>query len=322
MKRLIAGWAVAVSMLASLLVAAPPSSTLPQGLDAYRPVPEGNPLSAGKVALGRRLFRDKRLSSDGSVSCASCHDAAKAFTDGRTVPRGVGVAVGQRNTPTLLNRAWGASFFWDGRSSTLEQQVLEPVFNAQELGSSPERLMAVVEAHHRADFRRVFPGEALTTELVARALASYVRTIVGGRSAFDRKEMKAGARRGAELFFGRAGCIGCHTGPLFTDEEFHNTGVAWRLGGLLDEGRFRVTGVEADRGAFKTPTLREVGRTAPYMHDGSLETLEDVVAYYDRGGERNAWLDSRVRPLGLADGEKADLVAFLRSLTGEIREGW
>jgi cytochrome c peroxidase len=298
------------------------SSTLPQGLDSYRPVPEGNQLSAAKIGLGRRLFRDKRLSSDGLLSCASCHDAARAFTDGRTVARGVGGGLGKRNTPTLLNRAWGSSFFWDGRSSTLEEQVLEPVFNAKELGSSPPRLMAVVRHYYGAEFRSVFPGEALSTELVARALASYVRTIVGGRSAFDRKEMDAAARRGADLFFGRARCVGCHIRPLFTDEEFHNTGVAWRSGRLLDEGRFRVTGLEADRGAFKTPTLREVSRTAPYMHDGSLATLDDVVAYYDRGGERNPWLDSRVRPLGLTNGEKLDLLAFLRALTGEVREGW
>ena len=292
----------------------------PGGLDLYRPEPDNNRISPSKIALGRQLFRDRRLSRDGSLSCATCHDPALAFTDGRTLARGIGRAVGDRNTPTIINRAWGASFFFDGRVATLEKQVLQPILNSKELAATEESALALARSHYRSSFLRVFNAEP-SMELIGRALASYVRTIVAGDSPFDRGTLDVSASRGLVLFRGKAGCSSCHNGPLFSDEEFHNTGVAWRNGAFQDEGRARVTGAPQDRGAFKTPTLRQIDRTAPYMRDGSLQTLSQVVDYYATGGRKNPGLDSRIHQLQLSDAEKRDLVAFLGSLTGRVQDG-
>ena len=297
------------------------------GLDLYRPVPVENPLTPEKIALGRQLFHDRRLSRDGSRSCASCHDPSRAFAGRSTVPRGVGRAAGIRDVPTIVNRAWGSSFFWDGRALTLEEQALQPILNPLELGMSAAGVEALARSpSYRSRFQAAFSTEP-TLDDVARALASYVRTILAGDSPFDRYRagnsgaLRDDARRGLGLFGGRAGCAGCHSGPLLTDERFHNTGVAWRDSALADLGRATVTGAAADGGAFKTPTLREVARTAPYMHDGSIATLEEVVVFYDRGGRANPHLDPGVRALGLNAADKADLVAFLRSLSGRVEEG-
>jgi cytochrome c peroxidase len=308
---------------------------LPLGLDLYRPVPEVNPLTPEKIALGRRLFHDRRLSRDGSRSCASCHDPRRAYADGRTLAVGPAGAMGRRNVPTIVNRAWGRSFFWDGRAATLEQQALLPILNPLELGALPDTLVRLARSRaYRDDFRQAFGDEPVLDD-VARALATYVRTIVAGDSPYDqfaagkRSALSESARRGLAVFTGRAGCATCHSGPTFTDEDFHNTGVAWRNGAAStgsgqepsDIGRAAVTGRDEDRGAFKTPTLREVTRTAPYMHDGSFATLEDVIDYYDRGGQQNPGLDSRLRPLGLTSQDKRDLGAFLVSLTGRVSDG-
>lgn len=300
---------------------------VPLGLDLYRPVPDDNPLTTEKIDLGRRLFHDRRLSADGRLSCAGCHDPNRSFTSALTAASVVGGRVVSRNVPTLVNRAWGASFFWDGRAATLEEQVLQPILNPRELGLTREGIVAVARSRpYRARFMAVFSVEP-TVDHVARALASYVRTIVSGNSPFDRhlagdaSALGASARRGLTLFSGRAGCSSCHIGPTLTDEQFHNTGVAWRAGPPADEGRGRVTGRPEDRGAFKTPTLRQVALTAPYMHDGSIPTLELVIDYYDRGGQQNPGLDARLRTLHLSAGEKRDLAALLRALTGDIGEG-
>ena len=278
---------VAVNVAASLVVvlqAAGPR--LPLGLDLYRPTPADNPLTVEKAALGRRLFFDRRLSRDGSLSCASCHDPRRAFANRRPVARGVGGARGDRNVPTLVNRAWGRSFFWDGRAATLEEQALEPVFNPRELAASEANVMTLIDsAHYRNDFRTAFRRDPDLAAL-GRALASFVRTIVSGNAPYDRHAagisaaLGASAQRGLTLFTGQAGCNRCHTGPFFSDDEFHNTGVAWRGGHLTDPGRAAVTKDNVDRGAFKTPTLREIARTAPYMHDGSIGTLEEVIDFY------------------------------------------
>jgi cytochrome c peroxidase len=276
----------------------------PLGLDLYMPVPESNPLSPAKIALGRKLFFDKRLSRDGTLSCASCHDPKLAFSDGRKVARGIGGAEGTRSAPAIVNRGYGKSFFWDGRAKTLEQQALEPILNPKELG------MTEAEVERRTGLK--------ITE-VAAALASYVRTIRSGDSRFDRyaagkqHALSDLEKAGLALFRGKARCNTCHIGPNFSDEQFHNTGIAWRDGKLTDSG--------AGEGKFKVPTLREVARTAPYMHDGSLATLEDVVDYYDRGGNPNPGLDEDLHPLHLSAEEKRALAAFLRSLSGTIREG-
>jgi cytochrome c peroxidase len=276
----------------------------PLGLDLYMPVPDANPLTPQKIALGRKLFFDKRLSRDGTLACTSCHDPKLAFSDGRKVARGINGQEGTRNAPAIINRGYGKTFFWDGRAKSLEQQAIQPILNPAELG------MTVPEVERRTGLQ--------ITE-ITNALASYVRTIRSGDSRFDR--YAAGHQRalsdlekaGLALFRGKARCSTCHAGPNFTDEKFHNTGVAWKEGRLADEG--------AGEGKFRVPTLREVARTAPYMHDGSLATLEDVVNYYDRGGNANPGLDEDLRPLHLSAEEKRALVVFLGSLSGSIREG-
>jgi len=300
---------------------------VPLGLDLYRPVPEDNPLTPARIALGRRLFRERRLSRDGSLACVDCHDPGRAFTSTRRGASQIGDAVVSRDVPTLVNRAWGLRFFWDGRAATLEEQALQPILNRHEMGLTAEGVLGVVRLPvYRRRFAEAFGGEP-TAEHVGRALAAYVRTIVAGNSPYDREIEGRGsplsdpARRGLRLFTGRARCIECHLGPNLTDEKFHNTGVAWRSGSPVDAGRALVTGLQEDQGAFKTPTLRQVAVTPPYMHDGSFPTLASVIDHYDRGGHQNPFLDSSLRPLRLSPVERRDIEAFLRSLTGEVSEG-
>ena len=361
---LAAGLGIADLLSVSAVAAHEPSRL--QGLDLFRPVPDDNPLTPIKVDLGRRLFSERRLSRDGSKACVSCHDPGRAFTNGEQFGQGVAGARGTRNVPALLNRAWGQSYFWDGRAATLEDQVLQPIVHPDELAMTPAGIVALARSdRYRDRFAQAFatpvgsgfPGppkrdqreggsrtsalsslsidpyaglasdEASTLRQVAFALAAYVRTIQAGDAPYDRyiagdrSALDAAAQRGLALFRGKAGCTGCHVGPTLSDEDFHNTGVAWRTGRLTDEGRAAVTGLPGHRGAFKTPTLREVSRTAPYMHDGSFTALADVVDFYDRGGAPNPSLDAQLRPLKLTSAEKQDLVAFLRSLSGKVRDG-
>jgi cytochrome c peroxidase len=257
-----------------------------------------------------------------------------AFASRRRVAIGLEGRHGTRNVPTIVNRGYGRSFFWDGRASSLEAQALDPIRNPLELGSSVSEVVQRLESmpSYRAGFRAAF-GTGPNERDLARALASFVRTIVSGDSAFDRvmdrnpAAMSSSARRGRALFLGKANCWLCHRGPMLTDEQFHNTGVAWRTAGgaaavvPADPGRSAISGKPEDRGAFKTPTLREVARTAPYMHDGSFRTLQEIIEYYDRGAQSNPGLDERIRPLHLTAAEKRDLAAFLRALSGRIRYG-
>ncbi len=300
----------------------------PLGLDLYRPEPADNPPTADKVQLGRRLFRERLLSRDRSIACVDCHQPKRAFTDGR--PKAVGVygRQGPRSVPTLVNLAWGDSFFWDGRMPTLEEQVVQPILAKSEmdltLKEAVERLGA--KRRYRKAFDEVF-GREPNAEDLARALAAYVRSIMAGDSPYDRylfgdrQALSENELAGLRVFRGEGNCAFCHTGPTFSDGEFHNTGIAWRDGEWLDDGRALVTERAEDRGKFKTPTLREVARTAPYTHDGSLATLEDVIEFYNDGGRKNPNLDSALRPLKLSDDEKTALLAFLRSLTGKVSEG-
>lgn len=300
----------------------------PAGLDLYTPRPASAIATADAIALGRILFFDPLLSRDRSVSCATCHRPDLAFTDGLVVPLGVAGRAGHRNVPTLINRAWGRSFFRDGRALSLEEQVLEPIRSPAEMDMPLPEALARLERspRHARAFRSIFGRAPVETDL-ARVLAAYVRSIRAGDSPFDR--LTAGdrtaltplQREGLELFQGRARCDRCHLGALFSDEEFHNTGVAWRDGAPADSGRFVVTRRAQDIGAFRTPTLREIARTAPYMHDGSIATLEEVLEFYDRGGNANPLLDPRMRPLHLSDAEKRALLAFLHALSGSIAEG-
>ena len=288
-----------------LLLLAAAVLAIPLGLDLYLPVPEDNPLTTERIERGRELFFDKRLSRDGAVACASCHDPERAFSDGRPVAIGVYNRLGRRSAPALINRGYGRAFFWDGRAATLEEQVLQPIQDRNEMDMTLPEVSARV---------------GLPIEEVSRSLASFVRSLLFGDSPFDRfinsdrLALTTEQQEGLQLFRGKANCTACHVGPTFSDERFHNTGVAWREGRLSDEGRFGVTGKPEDRGAFKTPTLREIARTAPYMHDGTLGTLRDVVDYYDAGGNRNPGLDTEVRPLRLTGTEKAALISFLESL--------
>jgi cytochrome c peroxidase len=277
---------------------------IPLGLDLYMPVPEDNPITAKKIELGRRLFFDRRLSRDGSISCATCHDPGRAFSDGRAVAVGVFGREGRRNAPAIVNRGYGRAFFWDARSSSLEAQVLAPISDPNEMGFAIDEAAARVE---------------LSREQISSRLASYVRSILSGNSRFDRfvngdqATLTADEQRGLQIFRGKGNCTACHVGPNFTDERTHNTGVAWRTGTSTDVG--------AGKGNFKTPTLREISRTAPYMHDGSLATLAEVVDFYEGGGHGNPHLDPEIRPFRLTPAERRALVAFLQTLTGELQEG-
>jgi cytochrome c peroxidase len=297
-----------------LLIAA---LVIPLGLDLYMPVPEDNPITAEKIARGRRLFNDRRLSRDGSVACSSCHDPDHAFAKPDAISPGVLGRRGRRNAPALINRGWGRSFFWDGRVATLEQQVLKPIEDPNEMD------LSIAEASTRV---------AVSPQNMARALATYIRSIMSGNAPYDRyvngdrTALSAEAQAGLEVFRGKGNCTACHVGPNFTDEKLHNTGIAWAghrgraetAGSFLDEGAAAISGKPEDRGAFKTPTLREIERSAPYMHDGSLASVDEVVDYYDRGGNRHALLDPELRPIGLTGSEKHALVAFLRSLSGTM----
>ena len=295
---------------------------VPLGLDLVAPVPEDNTITEAKIALGEMLFFDSALSADETLSCASCHQPTHHFTDGR--PRAVGLQgrEGTRNVPSVLNSAYGRSFLWDGSVSSLEEQVLRPIQGKAELGLELDQLLRRLSGQdiYRAAFRNAFGRGEISENRVARALATYLRSLRSGDAPVDRflhgdaAALSASARRGFRLFVGRANCGTCHLAPLFTDHELHNTGVSW---GSPDLGSYTITGREEDRGMFKTPSLRNVAMTAPYMHDGSILTLEAVIEHYERGGTPNPNLDEEIVPLRLTPQERADLIAFLESLTGE-----
>jgi cytochrome c peroxidase len=305
------------------------SMTPVAGLDLLVPVPDSNPLTPAAVALGERLFFDPGLSADGTVRCASCHMPEHAFSDTARISQGVYGRQGERNAPALINRGYGRAFFWDGRAATLEAQALHPIRDSLEMGQPIPALVERLRSDrsYRSSFSRAFGRAGIDSQTVARAVASFVRTLRSGNAAIDRwrdgdtTALSPSARRGLALFTGPANCVSCHVGPNFTDEAFHNTGVSTRsvrYAGRVDSGRARVTRHAGDLGAFKTPTLRDVAHSGPYMHDGSLATLEDVVAFYDSGGVANPQLDAEIRPLSLTAEERRDLVAFLRALTGSI----
>lgn len=311
-------------------VGAQPSSIhrTPTGLDRFVPLSADTYARAEVILLGRRLFFDPILSRDSTLACASCHRPEHGFTDSRRVTPGVDHRTGRRNVPTLINRAWGRAFSWDGRVERLKEQVLAPITAPDELGLS---LTAAVERlrssrAYRDHFRSALE-KAPGTETLALSLTAYVRSIRAADSPFDRLvrgdegALTERERRGLDLFRGRARCDRCHSGALLTDESFHNTGIAWRSGSPSDSGRAVLTGRPEHVGAFKTPTLRELPRTAPYMHDGSLATLEEVVEFYDGGGHANPTLDPLIRPLGLNRDEKSALVSFLQALSGRVVEG-
>lgn len=306
---------------------------LPLGLDSgLVMIPEDNPITPEKVALGWQLFYDTRLSKDETISCASCHLGGAGFADPRIGSVGVGGAVGGRNAPPVINAAFNASQFWDGRSPSLEDQALGPIQNPIEMATTLEACEARLNEipGYQEQFREVFGAERISADMIGKAIATFERVVLSGNSPWDRWEhereeaaVSDAARRGEELFRGKASCAQCHTGSNYSDADaglFHNIGVGMS-NPEPDMGRYAVTEQEEDRGAFKTPTLRNVAETAPYMHDGSVATLEEVIEFYERGGEPNPWLDSKMRPISnLTDQEKQDLLAFLQALTGEVPE--
>lgn len=339
-----------------------------------------NPLTRAKIELGRQLYFDKRLSSDGAVSCATCHAPEHGYAYPSRFGIGVDGAEGNRNSPVAYNRIVTSKQFWDGRAGSLEQQAVGPIGSAIEMGNTHEACVATLRqipgyvkqfdavfGRGEAGSQTVGETAAVTIENVGRAIATFERVIVTGPSAWDHHErltkfekayaedledreyleeedpelleeyeslrsaaaaapMSESAERGAVLFFSqRVGCAQCHAGANFADELYHNLGVGMEAaagdapaGADVDWGRYAVTGDEADRGAFKTPTLRNVAQTPPYMHDGSQATLADVVAWYNQGGHPNPWLSDKVKPLQLTGAEQADLVAFMEALTGEL----
>jgi cytochrome c peroxidase len=308
--------------------AGPPDAAAPQrahpfAMPAEVPAPADNPTTPAKVALGHQLFFDTRLSGDNSMSCATCHPPDKAFADGRPKALGVGGKTLARNTPTLLNVALYSSFFWDGRASSLEEQALVPITSPEEMNQDLPGLEKKLRSipGYVAQFQDVF-GEPPTAANVARALAAFQRTLLTRNSPFDRfiqgetGAIPEEARRGWELFRGPAGCVRCHLGPNFTDSRFYRLGTS-----VLDQGRATVTGATRDRHAFRTPGLRDVARTGPYLHDGSQETLTAVVEFYFRGVPTHPpdGIPLDIEPvLSVSFGDVAALVAFLESLNGEL----
>lgn len=288
------------------------------------PTPPGNLLYKAKVDLGKQLYFDGRLSRSGAISCAFCHTPGAGFADPRQTSIGIDGKVGGRQAPTVLNAGFNPVQFWDGRAGTLEEQAIGPIHNPIEMGESHEHVVKKLNkiVGYRTQFQAVF-GTEVSLQGIAEAIATYERTVISTNSPFDKyvmgdkTAMGEAAVRGLALFKGKARCILCHYGPNFTDNGFHNLGVPQVGPFKMDLGRYNVTHVETDKGAFKTPTLRSITETAPYMHDGAFKTLEEVVGFLDAGGGPNEHLDPFIKPLKLSPGEQADLVAFLHALTGE-----
>lgn len=302
------------------------ANSWPLGLEAqFQLTPDELP-SEHAVRLGRKLFFETQLSRDNSISCASCHVPDLGFSNGRKQGVGVGGALGARNVPTLINRLLSTVQFWDGRAASLEEQALGPMMASDEMGMSPALVLERISKDNA--YRQLFK-EAYGTDpnlpQIAAALAAFERTILSGDSPFDRSEwlgekdaLSEPAQRGLALFRGKANCATCHTGSNFTDEKFHNLGVGFSETTQV-AGRMAVTHRAEDLGAFKTPTLRNISLTAPYMHDGSKETLAEVIDFYSEGCQPNIALDREIKRLNLTLQEKQDLEAFLLSLTGPVR---
>jgi cytochrome c peroxidase len=291
---------------------------------AATPYPADNAYTPARQALGRALFFDPRLSGSGWISCASCHNPGLSWGDGLPRAIGHGMQVLGRRTPTILNLAWGEAFFWDGRAGSLEDQALGPIQAAGEMNLDLDTMVTRLRAvdAYAPLFEAAYPGEGIKPATVAKAIATFERGVVSADAPFDRwvsgeeEAIDADARKGFVLFNTRAACSKCHSGWRFTDDSFHDIGVAGDdlgRGALLKE-------IPSLRHAFKTPTLRDADRRGPYMHDGSLPTLEAVVEFYDKGGAvARESLSNDMKPLGLTADEKRQLVAFMRTLTSPGR---
>lgn len=320
MRSLVKLWllfAMVFGLTGSLWSAEGELPKLPLGLKPLS-IPADNPMTAEKVALGKQLYFDPRLSCDETVSCASCHDPKKGWSNGDQFATGVRSQIGGRSSPTIINAAYSELQFWDGRAHLLEGQALGPIQNPIEMDHKLEECVLKLNKieGYKTQFRKVFNSD-VTPENIAKAIAAFERTVLSGNAPYDRFKsgekaaLSDAAQRGMKVFFGKGHCSACHASPNFSDQGFHNLGVGFN-NPKPDLGRYEVTKVVGDKGAFKTPTLREIARTGPYMHDGSLKTLEDVVDYYDKGGISNPQLDEEIFPLKLTAEEKADLIKFLK----------
>lgn len=320
-----------------------PEPTIDPGLEAgYKEIgklpdvtfPADNPFSAEKAELGKMLFFDPRLSGSGQVACASCHDPDLGWADGRTVAFGHARQTTQRNAPSIMNSAYHTSFFWDGRAKSLEEQAVAPILNEGEMRGNPEEVTATIGSikEYRKRFKEVFGTEEVSMELIGKAIATFERTINGGRSKFDqfvggknREAMTDEAIRGLHLFRTDARCANCHMGPNFSDDKFHNVGLSYYGRPFEDLGQYNITKNPEDVGKFRTPSLRNITRTGPYMHNGLFE-LEGVLNLYNAGmptlkrkaGQEDDPLfptkSPHLRVLNLNDRDKADLIAFLTAL--------
>lgn len=287
------------------------------------PFPDGNEPTPARVELGKKLFFDPRLSGDGNMSCATCHNPVLGWSDGLPTAKGVRSMVLGRATPTIINSAFNGLQMWDGRKKSLEDQAMGPMEATVEMNMDTAALFEWLEANdeYRALFEQAYPGEGVSADTVSKAIASFERTVISNDSSFDRwvrgeqAAMTPQQMRGFELFVGKANCEVCHSAPNFTDDGFHNIGLPSFGAAEPDLGRYSERPLRSMKGAFKTPTLRDIERTAPYFHDGSAQTLMDVVEHYDRGGVVHDNLSPNVRALNLTDQEKRDLVAFMRALT-------
>jgi cytochrome c peroxidase len=289
---------------------------VPKGLKPLK-IPADNPMTQAKVDLGKQLFFDPRLSRDNTVSCASCHDPQKGWSNGEPFATGVRGQKGGRSAPTIINSAYHPLQFWDGRANHLEGQALGPIANPIEMDLTLKELIDRLNGidGYKKQFSAAF-SDGVTEDNIAKAIASFERTVLSGNAPYD--QYKAGktealsdlAQQGRKVFFGKGNCSACHAGPNFSDASFHNIGVGMDAE-EPDVGRLAISKLGGDRGAFKTPTLREINRTAPYMHDGRLKTLEDVINFYDKGGTPNPQLDEELFPLKLTDDQKVALKTFL-----------
>ncbi|MBC8285340.1 MAG: cytochrome-c peroxidase [Nitrospinae bacterium] len=292
----------------------------------YEPVPamtfpENNPWSKAKEELGRKLFFDPILSEDNSISCSSCHLPEKFWADGLPTSVGIKNQVLKRNSPSILNSGFLKTLFWDGRAKSLEEQALMPIQDKAEMNQRMDELMKELESksEYREMFESAFSDKKITPERLAMAIATFERTVVTGKTAYDRywqgdkQAISLAAIRGMKLFSGKAKCSICHSGPFFTDQQFHNIGSVVNTS-EKDKGRMLVTGEVFHEGAFKTPGLRGISSTGPYMHDGGLQDLQAVIEFYDLGGFSDERKSPFISPIGLSANEKSDLLEFLLTL--------
>jgi cytochrome c peroxidase len=291
------------------------------------PVPKDNELTPERIELGKKLFFEPRLSGHSNMTCASCHNPSLGWSDGLATARGEKGKVLGRSTPTVVNSAYNTLQMWDGRKKDLEDQATGPLDSGDEMNADYTGMLSFLSSNpqYKADFAKAYPGEAIDKKTLAKAIASFERTVVSNNAPFDRwlkgdrEAISIQQYRGFQVFKDpkKGNCAVCHQAPNFTDGGFHNLGLAQFGGDKPDLGRYAQKPLALMKGAFKTPTLREIDRTAPYFHDGSVKTLEEVIEHYVKGGVVKTNLSPNFKPLTLTSEEKSDLVAFMHALTSD-----